>query len=166
MKSLNHTLRYEGATRAEVYDMLGTEAFRARVCEAQGVLRHDVTITHTGDGMQVKVDQLQRATGIPSFAKRFVGEEIPIVQEESWSSPTAAELTVTIPGKPGNMRGTVRLVERDGGVDQEVSADIRVDIPMVGGKVEGLISDLLKSALKAENRTGKTWLHAEDPRRR
>lgn len=158
MKSLTHTLRYDGASGAEVFDMLATKAFREQVCQDQEVLHHDISINRDDASMQVKVDQLKQAAGIPSFARKFVGEEIPIVQEESWSSPTEAELTVTIPGKPGDIRGTVRLVERDGGVDESVSVDIKVGIPMVGGKIEGVISDLLQSALTAENRTGKAWL--------
>jgi hypothetical protein len=29
---------------------------------------------------------------------------------------------------------------------------------MIGGKLEGLVGDLLRSALKAENRVGRAWL--------
>ena len=36
--------------------------------------------------MTVLVDQTQPANGIPSFAKKFVGDEIQIVQREEWSA--------------------------------------------------------------------------------
>ena len=39
--------------------------------------------------MEVTIDQVQAADGIPSFAKKFVGDEINIVQAETWASPDA-----------------------------------------------------------------------------
>ena len=41
---------------------------------------------------------------------------------------------------------------------ETVSGDIKVKIPMIGGKLEGLIGDLLTSALEAEERVGRAWL--------
>jgi hypothetical protein len=109
--------------------------------------------------MTVRIDQHRPTEGVPSFAHRFVGDDIHIVQEEEWTSPGApAALKVTIPGKPGHMQGSIRLTEVDGGVTETVHVDIRVGIPLVGGKIEGLISDLLEQALVAENRVGREWL--------
>ena len=156
--TLKHVLRYDGATVDQVHAMLADQTFREKVCAAQHVLRQTVTITPRGEGMSVKVDQFQAAEGLPSFATRIVGNEINIVQEEEWSSPTAADLSVTIPGKPGDMRGTITLADNAGGVDETVEVTIKVNIPLVGGKVENLISGLLLKALKSENRTGKEWL--------
>jgi hypothetical protein len=36
--------------------------------------------------------------------------------------------------------------------------EVDVSIPLVGGKIEGLIGDMLVKALKAENRAGRAWL--------
>ena len=47
-----------------------------------------VRIDGAGPGMKVVVDQTQPAHGIPSFAKKFVGDEIQIVQRESWTNET------------------------------------------------------------------------------
>jgi hypothetical protein len=35
---------------------------------------------------------------------------------------------------------------------------VKVNIPLVGGKIEGFISDMLLRALKAENKVGVRWL--------
>ncbi|HET8603055.1 MAG TPA: DUF2505 domain-containing protein [Marmoricola sp.] len=159
MKAMQHDLRYEGATIDDVYAMLADPGFREEVCASQHYHRWKVDISPDGDGMQVRIDQHRPTEGVPSFAHKFVGEEIHIVQEEEWSSPTApADLTVTIPGKPGHMRGSIRMVEVDGGVTETVHVDIKVAIPLVGGKIEGLIADLLEHALVAENRVGREWL--------
>src|SRR5690348_4045833 len=102
-KKVRHEMRYDGASPDDVYAMLADPAFRDKVCEYQRYPRREITITANGDGMDVKVDQHRPATEVPSFARKLVGEEINIVQTESWSSPSQARLHVTIPGKPGEM---------------------------------------------------------------
>jgi len=158
MKRLTHDLRYDGATPADVYAMLGTTEFREAVCEYTGFPRRTVTIEPAGDGMTVRIDQFRPADEIPSFARKFIGAEINIVQAETWSSPTGADLTVTIPGKPGEMAGTITLREDDGGTTEHVEVGITVKIPLLSGKLEDLIATMLLKALKAENAVGRKWL--------
>lgn len=157
-KRLTHDLTYD-APMAEVAAMLADPDFREEVCERQGVVRAMVSVDpDDAGGMEVTIDQVQAAHGIPSFAKKFVGDEINIVQQESWSSPVEGDITVTIPGKPGEMRGTARLRESGGRTVETVDLSIKVNLPLVGGKIEGLIADLLLKALKAENATGRDYL--------
>lgn len=158
-KRLTHDLTYD-APMASVAAMLADPAFREEVCEFQRVLRATVSVDQgESDGsMEVTIDQVQAAHGIPSFAKKFVGDEINIVQQESWSSVDEATIRVTIPGKPGEMAGTVRLRESGGVTTETVDLTIKVNIPLVGGKIEGLIGDLLLKALRAENTVGRDYL--------
>lgn len=158
MKSFSHEMRYDGATPEQVYAMLSTAEFREQVCEYQRFPRRTVTITPAGAGMSVKVDQFRPAHEVPSFAKKLVGDEINIVQEESWSSPTHGRLQVTIPGKPGEMKGTITLAGDATGTTETVSVDVKVSIPLIGGKLEGFIADMLVKALKAETKVGRGWL--------
>lgn len=158
MKKLTHDMRYDGATLEQVWTMLGQPEFREAVCEYQRYPRREVTITPRGEGMSVRVDQYRPADEVPSFAKKLVGSEINVLQEEEWSSPTAADLRITIPGKPGDMTGTVRLAEVDGGVTETVSVEVRVGIPLIGGKLEDFIAGMILRALKAENKVGVRWL--------
>ncbi|HSE08715.1 MAG TPA: DUF2505 domain-containing protein [Nocardioidaceae bacterium] len=151
------TLRYD-ASPAEVFAMLGERAFREQVCEAQHVTGCTVEIDGTDETMSVSVDQHRPSEGIPSFAKKFVGDSIHIAQREDWTSPTDAKLDVTIPGKPGHMKGTVTLRPDGDGTVETVSGELKVSIPIVGAKIEKLIIELFEHALDAEQRTGKAWL--------
>ncbi|MFL6156605.1 MAG: DUF2505 domain-containing protein [Marmoricola sp.] len=157
-KKVRYELRYDGATPEQVYSMLSDPEFRDAVCEFQRFPRREVTITPTASGMDVTVDQHRPATEVPSFARKFVGDELNIVQSESWSGPTRASLHVTIPGKPGDMRGTVVLNAVDGGTTEVVEVEVKASIPLVGGKIEGVIGDMLGKALRAENKVGRDWL--------
>jgi hypothetical protein len=154
---LTHTLTYD-APLADVAAMLDSTAFREEVCSFQRVIRASVEIDDTAEGMRVVVDQVQPAAGIPSFAKKFVGDEIRIVQTEIWSSETRADLHVTIPGKPGEMTGTITLTESGATTTETIDAQVKVAVPLVGGRIEGLIADLLRKALDAEQSVGRDYL--------
>lgn len=154
-----HTLRYDVAPE-EVFAMLGDPAFREQVCEAQHVTDCTVTIDGVDDTMSVRVEQQRPAEGIPSFARKFVGDTIHIVQAEEWSSARDAGLDVSVPGKPGHMRGAISLRPEGAGTLETVTGEIKVAIPLVGGKIEVLIAELLEHALQAEHRIGAAWLHA------
>lgn len=152
-----HTLRYDAAPD-EVFAMLGEAVFRERVCEAQHVTECTATVDGVDDTMSVMVDQKRPSEGIPSFAKKFVGDTIHIQQREEWSSATDAKLDVSIPGKPGHLKGTITLRPDGDGTVETVSGDLKVSIPLLGGKIEVLIAELLEHALQAEHRVGTAWL--------
>lgn len=160
MKKVSQELRYDGATLEQVHEMLADPAFREKVCDYQRVLRHDVHIDREADGrgMGVRIEQVQAARGIPGFAKKFVGDEITIVQAEDWSAPERGKIHVTIPGKPGEMTGTALLTEDPQGTTETVNLTVKVAIPLVGAKIEGVIADLFERALRAEHHVGQEWL--------
>jgi len=157
-KRIDHDITYDGATPEQVYAMLATPEFRERVCEYQRYPKRFVTITPNGTGMTVKVDQYRPADEVPSFAKKLVGDEINIVQDEVWTSPTSASLEVTIPGKPGEMKGSIAIAPSPTGTVETVKVEVKVNIPLIGGKIESFIAEILVRALRAETKVGRQWL--------
>ncbi len=154
---LRHELTYDAPAEA-VAAMLADPTFREEVCDFQRVIRKTVVIEPVGEGMHVTIDQWQRTAGVPSFAKRVVGEETNIVQREIWSTPLLGDISMSIPGKPGDMTGSVRLDEAHGVTTETIDLSIKVGIPLLGGKLEDLISGLLLKALEAENKVGRDYL--------
>lgn len=152
-----HDLTYDAPLSA-VDAMLTDPEFRERVCDAQGAIRKTVSITEGKDGLTVLVDQVQTADGIPGFARKFVGDEINLVQTETWTDAENADVEVVIPGKPGEMTGRIHLSESGGVTTESLEMTIQVNIPLVSGKIEKLISDLLRKALIAENAVGRDYL--------
>ena len=153
----SHRLTYD-ASPAEVHDMLADPAFREKVCVAMRASRRDVTVDRAGAALTVVVDQTQPARGIPSFAKRFVGDEIHIVQTETWRDDSSGDLSIDLPGKPGQFRGRIALAQDGAGTVETVSGDVKVKVPLVGGRLEELVGQLLQTALRTEERVGRVWL--------
>ena len=158
MKRVQEELRYDGATVEQVYAMLGTKEFREAVCDHQRVLHRTVTVEQDGAAQRVRIDQSHGTDRLPGFAKKIVGGHINIVQSESWSGGANGRITVTVPGKPGEMTGAASLVQDDGGVTEKVDMTVTVNLPLIGGKVESLIADMLRKALDSEHTVGKDWL--------
>ena len=152
-------LTYDASIDA-VGAMLDDPAFRESVCDAQGAITKTVSITQEGDVQKVVIDQTQPNDDIPSFARKFIGDQIQLVQTELWSDSVSADVEVVIPGKPGQMTGRATLSEADGVTTEHIDMEIQVNIPMVGGKLEKLIADLLRKALRQEHAVGKDYLSA------
>lgn len=150
---LSRDLSYDAPLR-DVHDMLHDVGFRERVMADQHVLRGRASV----DGEVVTVDRVQSAERLPAFAVKVIGREIEIVQVETWTSTDHADVEVLIPGKPGEIRGTIDLLEREGRTVQRVALTVTVRIPLVGGKVEAVVEEMLEKALEREQETGARWL--------
>lgn len=153
-KQLSIDLAYD-ALVTEVARMVADPAFRERVCDAQHALSRTVTV----DGTTVALVYRQRVEGLPGFATKFVGESIEVHQDESWSADyTKGEITVTLPGKPGELAGTATLIERGERTVETVALTATVRVPLVAGKLEDLILGIFEKALKKEHEVGVVWL--------
>jgi hypothetical protein len=150
---LTKQLTYDAPAEA-VAAMLDDVAFREEVLERQKVVRGSAAI----DGDVVTIEQVRSGDDLPGFARKFVGDEITIVQKETWTSPTACDVELSIPGKPGEAVGTMELIESGGTTTESVVLDLTVRIPLVGGRIEALIAGLFKEALDIEHEVGVEWL--------
>jgi uncharacterized protein YndB with AHSA1/START domain len=157
---IRHQLKYDAAP-AEVYAMLSDPAFRNRVCAAMDTVSHDVSVTPSGDGMAVRIDMVQPTSGVPGFAKKIVGDQTRIVQSERWTAGRGADLEVEIPGKPGHVRGRIALDGDASGTVESFEGEATVSIPLLGGKLEGLIAKLFVRGMDTEQRVGAAWLAGE-----
>jgi hypothetical protein len=161
MKRVSQTLTYPGTTVGDVFAMFGDPAYRKAVADYQRVQDFACDITPSGAGMEVRLEQAHGTDRIPSFAKKMVGDEIRLVQVETWSSPSSADIDVTIPGKPGEMEGGATLTQQGDDVVEQVELSVKVSIPLIGGKLEGLVADFVAKAYAAENKVGVRWLRGE-----
>jgi len=162
---LSERLDYPAAPD-DVFAMMTDKAFREDVCQATGALSWSVEIdpAGTGDdaGASVTVRRVMPAE-VPDMVKRLVGETIEIVQSEQWE-PRAdgasrhAELLVEVSGQPARLLGSA-TIEPDGtAAVLTVDGDIKVSIPLVGGKLEKEVARGVQAGLRVEHRRGLAYL--------
>lgn len=157
---MHKELHYAAGPEA-VFEMLADPAFRERVCEEQRVISHDVRIERSGDGFTLVNDEMQRTEGLPAIAKKFTGDTTHVIHRETWTVPTAGEMTIETPGKPGHVSGTVTLEPRGDATAQVVRLDATIRIPLIGGKLEALLVHTIERYYDIEHEVGVAWLEGE-----
>lgn len=147
------------APAEEVLAMLLDPAFREEVCRQQDATSYEVTVSESRPPATVEVRLQLSMADAPSVARKVTGDSVRTEHEEVWESPSSAALRIVIPGKPGQLTGRVSLTDNgDGTSTQHFDADVKVSIPLVGGKLEPLIGRVLGSGLRREREVGLRWL--------
>lgn len=155
-----HSITYD-APADRVFAMLADPDFRHRATNAMGVISADVNIIEEGEGMLVDIDQVQPTEGVPSFAKKFAGETTRARQVERWASKTAATITIDTPGKPTSFSGTLSLKESEGRTTETMEGELKVKVPLIGGKLESLMADLIGKGMDVEHEVGVAYLQED-----
>ncbi|MDN5743883.1 MAG: DUF2505 domain-containing protein [Nocardioidaceae bacterium] len=153
----HRALAYQ-ATPEEVFAMIADPAFRRQVAQAQNVASIEVTIQPRGDGLHVGVDQEQNTAGLPAIAKKIAGDTTRAIIAEEWSDHASGDYQITAPGKPTKAIGTVSIKPDGEGANYVLDLEVSVKVPLIGGKLEKVMSDQIADGLQIEHRVGMAWL--------
>jgi len=152
-----HELSYD-APPAKVFEMLADPGFREQACAAMEVISADVQLDRDGEGFNLVIDQQQNTKDLPGFARTFAGESTQAIQREVWLGPTTGNLSIESPGKPASASGTIRLEEDGSGTREVVELEIKVKVPLIGGKLEKLMAEKVAAGMDVERTIGVVWL--------
>lgn len=153
---LRHELTY-AAPPGDVLAMLTTPGYWDKVAAATGALSNKAGVTADGDATTIVVDQEQAVQGVPSFAKKFVGESTRAITTQVWRG-LSASYTVDTPGKPTSISGTASLAPGGDGCVLTYDLDVKASVPLIGGKLEKLVVDLTTAGMEKEQAVGAAWL--------
>ena len=156
---LRHELAYD-APPPDVHAMLSDPLFWDKVAEATGALSSTATVHADGATTRIVVDHEQTVTGVPSFAKRFVGDSTRAITTQVWRGQDAV-VEVETPGKPTRIAGTATLAANGAGSTLTYDLDVKASVPLVGGKLEKLVVDLTTEGFDKEQAVGAAWLAGE-----
>lgn len=145
-----------------VFPTLVDEAFlRARLREIGGKDGALLTHTRTGDEVAFTLRQGVDAAKLPSAVRSILRGDLIVERAERWrpDGPRyASTSTVTINGVPGEIRGQARLGTKDGASLLVTRAEVRVNIPLVGGKLEQVVAEQVTKLLATEAEFAEKWL--------
>jgi hypothetical protein len=146
------------ATVDAVYSTLVDEAFlTARLRDIGGkgaaLLSHETT----DGGAAYRLRQGVDADRLPGAVRSILKGDLVVEREERWRGHESAG-RATIAGVPAQIASRGRLTERGGGTELLVSAEVKVSIPLVGGKIEKVVAEQVTKLLAAEAEYAEKWL--------
>lgn len=150
----SHENRYD-ASATDVFAMLMDPNFREKAAQAVGAFSSHATV----DGNRLEIHEEQPVSGVPGFAKKFVGDSNKVIHREEWDAPgKSGSITIETPGKPVSIKGRVTLSESGGQTIHAYDLYVTATVPLIGGKLEKLVADLTKQGLDKEHAVGVAWL--------
>lgn len=143
-----------------MYAALVDEGYlRDRLAVLGGEEAELVTFTTTGQSTTYQLRQGVAAEHLPSIARGALGGDLVITRTETW---TEAGLTGTVEGVlngvSGRIEGTITLADTAGGSELHLVGQVKVGIPLIGGKIEGLVADQVAKLLDKETEFTSEWL--------
>jgi Protein of unknown function (DUF2505) len=141
-----------------VYATLVDEAFlTARLRDIGGknaaLLEHRVS----DDGVDLRLRQGVDANRLPGPVKSILSGDLVVEREERWRGHEASN-RATINGVPAEIKSRTRLTAAGDGTELVISAEARVSIPLLGGKIEKVVAEQVTKLLAAESEYTEKWL--------
>ena len=159
-KKIKQTDHYE-ATPDAMMAMLGSTEYVEAKYQALGDISAEIVEhTSTDTAMVLKVDR-QVPSDLPDFAKKVLGDTNHLVQTETWSAAGdgyKCDLSIDSPGKPLTIKSRSEIVPSGDGSDWNVDMEIKASIPLVGGKLEGVVEKETRATMAKEYDFNKMWL--------
>ena len=116
----------------------------------------------TGDEVSFRLRQGLDGERLPGAVRAILKGDLVVERAERWQldgGTHAASGGASISGVPGDIRSRTRVEGRAGGGSElVVSAEVKVGIPLVGGKLEAVIAEQVGKLLAAESEFTAKWL--------
>jgi hypothetical protein len=147
----------------EVYTtMVDPDFLRARLDQIGGpgaaLLEHSLD----ADGARYRLRHGLDPKALPSLVRTVLPGDIVIEREESWRRDGPGSYTgdtrVTIPGTPGSATGVMRLRDTGEGSELHNRIEMTVKVPIIGGKIEEMVTGRVKDLLESESAFTQDWL--------
>lgn len=158
---------------ARAYEMLTDHDYQVTRAERSGATDQTVHIeVDPEDGTTTVTTQRHLpSTGVPDFARAFVGPTLLLVETVRWGAADAdgdreGAMSLELPGLPVSFTGGVHLrsgTTGEGGAattDHVVDGDLEAKLPFFGNKIEELVAGQLRQIVQLEEQVAREWLDA------
>ena len=151
-------------TVEEVHALLIDPAFQEAKCAAttdNGV--YTVKVGGGADGHRVHTERQLPSDGLPDMARSFVGDHLTIIEVLDWNGPAAdgsrsSLVDIHVKGAPLTVKGTIRLEPQGATTVEVIEADLKANVPLIGGKLERAASEPINAAIRIEIDLLREWL--------
>jgi hypothetical protein len=148
---------------ADVWTMFGT--LDAHVAKFEGMGHRDIEVLEfEADDREVFV-RIRRVVelDLPGFAKKFLQPVNTVTTTDRWQARDdgtyGGTFSADAKGAPVKVKGTTRLrPDGDDRTDYEITVDVEVTVPLVGGKLASFARGNVERQIRDEFSAGDTWL--------
>lgn len=151
------------ASAASCWEMFSDPA--SHVAKFEGMGHHGVTIVEkkkTKRSLSLTITREVDLDGIPGFAKKFIKPRNTVVSIDHWvdngDGTYSGEFTIETKGTPITIAGTTRVDPVADAAVYTVEVEVKVNVPLVGGKLEGFAKGIVDKQLNDEFRLADEWL--------
>jgi hypothetical protein len=163
---IRHAAKYAAGATA-VFAALTDPQFLTRKSEAIKATDISASADPVADGSAVTTLRRKVDLELPGFAKKALGGGgIMIVDKQEWGPPDAdgnrtAAASGTMEGHSGGFHGTVSILgDGPDSATVVVEGDVKVSMPLIGGKIEKMVAGLITKMLDSDQRVLTKWLAA------
>jgi hypothetical protein len=142
--------------------MTDPEYLRAKLSAVGGPGAELVSRKQNGQDVVVVLRQGVPADALPSFVRSFLPGDLTIERTETWTD-SGGSVYAEVDGAPGTINGQMRLTPDGGGSVLSLRLEAQVPLPLVGGKVEKVITDSVGKLMETEYGFTERWLRDSQP---
>ncbi|WP_199441603.1 DUF2505 domain-containing protein [Umezawaea beigongshangensis] len=159
-RRIEHLTTYPWTARDVFGALTSEDHVRDRLAALGGNGAELISFSGGNGETRFELKQGVSAEHLPPVARNVLGGDLVIQRTETWrADDLAGAVEVTLGGVPGRLDGSSRLADTgERASAMTLSGQVRVSIPLVGGKVEGLIVEQVVELLDAEARFTSEWL--------
>ncbi|MGB3773409.1 MAG: DUF2505 domain-containing protein [Rhodococcus sp. (in: high G+C Gram-positive bacteria)] len=154
----------------EDFDVAPAQAHAALTDEALWAKRTEevsdhasVEYTHRPDGgFDVVISEGVGASVLPGIVKKVIRGDLTITRKDSWGPLEGDRASGTLEGGstglPSKVRGTFQLAPHGTGSRLTLTGTAEVKVPFVGGKIEGMVTDMIGKMVHSESKQARKYL--------
>lgn len=109
------------------------------------------------DGVHITLRQGVDAQKLPGAVRSLLAGDLVVERAERWHGHEASG-RASINGVPAEIRSRSRVAANGGGTELVVAAEVKVGIPLIGGKIEKVVAEQVTKLLAAEAEYAEKWL--------
>jgi hypothetical protein len=122
-----------------------------------------VEYTHRPDGgFDVVISEGVGASVLPGFVRKVIRGDLVITRKDSWGPLRGDRASGTLEGGStgltSKVRGTFELVPHGTGSRLTLKGTAEVKVPFVGGKIEGMVTDMIGKMVHSESKQAREYL--------
>lgn len=161
---IEHRASFAHGVDAVLAAQTDAAALRARLAEIGGVNATLEEHSATADGVRYTLLQGIPAAQLPQTVRTIHKGDLVVQREHTWTrsgGQVVGAISAHVNGVPGEITARTELTALTGdgpGCLQVTRGEVKVRIPIVGGKLEGVIAEQVTNLLEREAEFTASWL--------